>query len=181
MRGRVAAGGSTIKGKLKVTGERCNMRRRFTAELSIREGLSPAEAGHYAGSTSEGLPFSFDLGIDNGGRGRISNLAYDVYAECYSIFHEDVETTMVAHVVGLAGNTDSAGDFDITVSEDPDPENDLDDLDYGVSGRVRHGEAAGDLELSNGLFDPLGILSPSGVWQCEEASFDFLRFRAARQ
>ena len=181
-RGRVAGGGAKIKGRLAVSGgpagDSCTERRRFVAKLA-GSGLTAADAGRYDGSTSEGLPFGFDLAVE-GGRGRISNLAYAVNADCWGVVDEELERTLVARLVGVGGAADRSGDFEAGVSADPDPENDFDDLEYGAYGRIRHGEAWGELELGSALFNDLGLLDPAGLLQCEESSFDFVTFRAYR-
>ncbi len=179
----MAAGGTKIKGRLAVSGESgdesCSERRRFVAKREGSSALGPADAGPYEGATSEGLPFGFELAVD-GGRGRISNLAYAVHANCWGVADEELERTLVAKVTGIAGPVDGNGDFEVGVSADPDPESDDDDVEYGAYGRVRHDEAWGELELGSALFNGLGLLDPAGLLQCEEASFDFITFRAYR-
>lgn len=187
VRGKVKDGGNLLKGKLSeiTTGPSgCNTgKRRFKASLPD-DGLNPAtDAGHYAGTTSEGLPFSFDLAFPPPNhRGKVSNMQFDIRLICVNVLAPGQPSLRLdGRVTGLSGRVDSFNEFDIYVEDEGDPDDDLDDLDYNVFGRVRNGESNGELEVFDGLFNTAGLLDPQGTRHCTQANWDILTFEATHQ
>jgi hypothetical protein len=186
VKGSVAQDARTIGGLLRSSARsKCTVTRRFQAKRDFGDsesGVGAGDLGHYAGTTTEGLPVSFDVvGAPGSDRTRVENFAFDIYAECLDLRDDDGYLELTAHVTGLSGGVDSWRDFSLWRFADPDPEYNLDDIDYGVDGNVENGVASGDLDLTAGLFDDAGALSPVGPWQCEESSFDFVEFQAQLQ